>query len=257
MAFGLTSTPMYKWLKFGRRVLLCAIQKHPLVRLAKITEDEIRTYQEAISRKYPILEDVWGACDGLKLPIQASGNWLIQNQYYNGWKAGHYINSVFVFAPDGRIRLCSLNAPGAWHDSTIADYGIYDKLAALYDLFKAKIVVDSAFKLATKPYLIRSDQIDPTNVHGVALNRAATSVRQLSEHGMRMIQAQFPRLTDPFRYEEHGERKVIMQLMVFLYNFQASRVGINEILNSYMGKKDGYYDGHDITPDANNVFDTL
>ena len=38
---------------------------------------------------------------------------------------------------------------------------------------------------------------------------AATSVRQLSEeHGMRMIQSQFPRLKDPMLFEEFGEQKV-------------------------------------------------
>ncbi len=56
----------------------------------------------------------------------------------------------------------------------------------------------------------------------------ATSMRQLSEWGMRMIQAQFPRLKDPLSLEEQGERKVILQLMMKLYNFQVSRVEILE-----------------------------
>ena len=54
---------------------------------------------------------------------------------------------------------------------------------------------------------------------------------------MRMIQeAQFPRFKDNLAVKEFGERKVILQLMVLLHNFQVSTVGINEILNSFMGK---------------------
>ena len=55
------------------------------------------------------------------------------------------------------------------------------------------------------------------------------SVRQLSEWGMRTIQAQFPRLKDDMQHEEFGERKVILHLMVLSCNFQASKARIVEI----------------------------
>ena len=169
---------------------------------------------------------------------------------------GYPSHSVFVFGPDGRIRIAIFNAPGWWHDtSTIADYGIYQKLEDLYWQFGVKIVIDSAFNLANKDYLINSGQLDPIgDPYKLQLNQQATSLRQLSEHGMRMIQAQFPRLNDRMLLEDKGERKVIMQLMVYLHNFQASRVGINEILNSFMGQSNGFYNGYLITTDANSVF---
>ena len=255
MAFGLTATPLYKWIKFGRKILLYAIQNHPQAKVTAPSGDEIAAYCTAIRNKYPILTNTWGAADGLKLSIQQSGNWLKQNYFYNGWTHAHYVNSVFVFAPDGRIRLTTINCPGTWHDSTMADYGIYSKLGDIHAEHNAAVVVDSAFNLANKDFLIKSSQVDPVgDPHRVLLNRAATSVRQLSEHGMRMIQAQFPRLKDPLPYEEFGERKVIVQLMILLYNYQASKIGINEILNSYMGKKQGFYNGTEITDDANNLF---
>ena len=68
-----------------------------------------------------------------------------------------------------------------------------------------------------------------------------------------MIQGQFPRLKDNFQLEEFGERKVILHLMVLLYNYQASKVGINQILNSFMSRTEGFYN-YDITPDANDQF---
>ena len=94
----------------------------------------------------------------------------------------------------------------------MAEYGIYQKMEQLHDKYGVKVVVNSSFKISGKPYLIQSSQDDPTDTGapGVKLNRAATSVQQLSEHGMRMIQGQFPRLLkDPMLYEEFGERKVI------------------------------------------------
>ena len=106
-------------------------------------------------------------------------DWTVQNRYYNGWKGSTFVNSVFVFAPDGCIKTCTLNAPGTFHDIyTMAEHGIYQKMGELHNQFGAKIVVDSAFDLSGKPYLIRSSQHDPTDAgaRGVALNRAATLV---------------------------------------------------------------------------------
>ena len=243
MAFGLTATPTYKWLKFGRRILLFVLHKHPLAMVREPTKEELKEYCDAIATKYPILrrEKVWGASDGLKLSLQQSSDFFIQNRYYNGWTGGTYVNSVFTFAPDGAIRQAILNAPGTFHDSTIADYGIYKKMRSLYDEYDVKVVVDSAF-MSKQDYLIESSQKDPMTkgAHGVHLNRAATSVRQLSEWGMRMIQGQFPRLKDPLQFEEFGERRIIVNLMVVLYNYQTSTVGINEILLSFMSKTKGF-----------------
>ena len=56
-----------------------------------------------------------------------------------------------------------------------------------------------------------------------------------------MIQAQFPRLKDPFLSESRGERRVILTLMTQLYNSNVLRVGINKILNVYMNEANGNY----------------
>mmetsp|Transcript_21055 Transcript_21055/g.58541 ORF Transcript_21055/g.58541 Transcript_21055/m.58541 type:complete len:322 (-) Transcript_21055:28-993(-) len=236
MAFGLTSTPMYKWLKYGCKILLCALQTD-LVAVVKLpTNEQTELYIDALARKYPVLRRhrVWAACDGIKLPIQRSGNWMKQNRFYNGWTAGTYVNCVFVFCPDGRIRACTLNAPGCWHDSTQADYGMYQKMKEMYDQYRAKVVVDSAFNLSAKDFLIKSSQLDPPSEEGVVLNRAVTSVCQLSEWGMRQIQGGFPRVKDLFFLEELGERKIILHPMVLLYNFQTSKVQVNTILNTFI-----------------------
>ena len=77
-------------------------------------------------------------------------------------------------------------------------------------------------------------------------------MRQLSEWGMRIIHGQFPRIKDPLIYAEKGERNIILRLLVHLYNFQTSQVGINTILNSYMQKGNNTFFGHAPLPATAN-----
>ena len=76
-----------------------------------------------------------------------------------------------------------------------------------------------------------------------------------------MIQAQFLRLKDPIRLESNGDRKIIVRLMMALYNFQTYHIGHNTILNSYMVRKQSgeneFYYGYDIdvAPMADQIFE--
>ena len=65
-----------------------------------------------------------------------------------------------------------------------------------------------------------------------------------------MIGGSFPRLKDPLKFEEFGERKVILKLMVLLYNYQTSQLGINQIMRSFCQKM-GYFGHARIDNDAN------
>ena len=69
LAFGLTSTPMYKWLRFSRKTLLYALQHHPNARVVLPNGFDVSNYSAAIANKYPVLRQyrVWGAADGLKI----------------------------------------------------------------------------------------------------------------------------------------------------------------------------------------------
>ena len=118
--------------------------------------DEIYHFKRAIANRHPLLVDVFCVADGLKLRLQQSGDLLIQRAFYNGWTHDHYVGNVLVFAPNGRVIACSLNAPGCLHDSIIADYGdIYTKLAKAYEETCGRCVVDSAFCSSRHPFLIK------------------------------------------------------------------------------------------------------
>jgi hypothetical protein len=192
---------MLCWLKFGKRVLVSTIlQDHPDARIRKPNAAKVLSYTKAMSTQYHHVVDVWAACDGLKLTMQASMDDITQNMFYNGWTHGHhYISCIFVFAPDGKIQICSLNTPpGCWHDSTQADQGgVYNKIEEVFEATGGKVVIDSAFALGQRGYFIKSAQpLDPMDAQELLRNRYATSVRQLSEWGMCQIQAKFPCLKD-------------------------------------------------------------
>jgi hypothetical protein len=149
------------------------------------------------------------------------------------------------FVPDGTIATGFYNVPGCCHDSTIADWGgIHDKLERVYEETGLKLVIDSAFASGIYEFLIKSSQDDLTaddqfldvaeQVRNIAVKRAATSMRQSVEWGMRAIQSSFPRLKDTIVYEEYGERRIIFNCLFHLYNLRARLVGINQIANVYL-----------------------
>ena len=117
---------------------------------------------------------------------------------------------------------------------------IYEKLSNVYESNGGKCAVDSAFSMKRYPFLVKSSQSDPPAdnpaefARGVRLNAEATAMRQSAEWGMRSLQASFPRLKGRFIFEKFGERRVILKMMVLLYNLRARMVGINQIRNTYM-----------------------
>ena len=101
----LDATPMYRSVDFARKILLYCLIQDPDAKNAHPKLEQVRFFQSVIGRKYPHVASVWAAVDGLKLDFQRT----IQNMFFNGWTHGHYINSVFVFTPDGKIRICIIS----------------------------------------------------------------------------------------------------------------------------------------------------
>jgi hypothetical protein len=59
-------------------------------------------------------------------------------------------------------------------------------------------------------------------------------MRQSAEWGMCGIQSSFSCLKGTFVYEETGEHRIMIKMMVLLYNLCARTVGINQIRNVFM-----------------------
>lgn len=237
MLFGCTASVCSLFIRFARRLFVVMLKDDDDAKIRMPSNAEFETFKQAIGSKYHQLSDVYCTADGLKLYLEQSGDAIVQNMFYNGWKADHYVTNVFVFSPMGTVIACAYNCPGSFHDSTVAEWGgVYDKLEDMFARTGGKCVVDSAFSRGMHPFLIKSAQ-DETEAEGpseIVKIRQATSLRQASEWGMRAFQGSFPRIKDRFIYEETGERKVMLLCLMMLFNIRARRVGVNQILSVYM-----------------------
>lgn len=151
---------------------------------------------------------------------------------YNGWTHDHYVNNVFLFAPSGLIIPCTLNCPGAMHDSQICDFGgVYDRQEEYFERCGGRGEVDSAFCRGDFPYLIKSSQ-DESFSNGpkeVVMLRQSKVLRKAAEWVMRVFQGSFPRMRDRFIYDDNWERKAVLWTIVFLFNICSLLVLINHI----------------------------
>ena len=199
------------------------------------SRSRIEVYKEVIKQRHPALEDVGLSMDGLRLASEAPGSFVVQNNYYNGWKHNHCVASIFVFAPDGTIIFMVTNCAGSQHDSTLADLGgIYEKLRVLYEETGVKCCVDSAFSTKNRPYLIKSAQSPAEDEAHKRFCEQATSMRQSAEWGMRVLQSSFPRMKDKIVMKDTDETRKSIKLFALLSNFRSNCVGINQIRNVYM-----------------------
>ncbi len=133
VVFGMSRTGIEDYLRFGKRILIKLLSRDEKSRIGVPSRSRIELYKEAIKQRHPALEDVGLCMDGLRLASEAPGSFVVQNNYYNGWKHNHCVASIFVFAPDGTIIFMVTNCAGGQHDSTLADLGgIYEKLRASF-----------------------------------------------------------------------------------------------------------------------------
>eukprot|EP00536_Pseudo-nitzschia_multiseries_P009576 jgi/Psemu1/23598/gm1.23598_g len=126
------------------------------------------------------------------------------------------------------------------NNCTIANYGVYDQMQEMFDEYGAMLTVNATFKVRLTNYLIQSLQSNQVGAEALVLNREATLFRHLSE----------------LLLEDFGDQKVILNVMMLLYNYQTSTVGHNQILNVFMHKKDGYFSyATKPTEDATGMFE--
>ena len=84
--FGITASVCHLFLRFGRRILVRILKKYSLARVTPPDDEEVKFLQRIIAEKYPLLSDVYAVADGLKLLLLQSGDSVIQNMFYNGWR---------------------------------------------------------------------------------------------------------------------------------------------------------------------------
>jgi hypothetical protein len=245
LIFGMTMSPVAKYLQFACRILVKILKANDLAKIQIPPPEKLDEYRAVIAARHPALDMVWGTMDGLKCRIEKAPDEIVQSRFFNGWKSEHYVSAVLAFVPDGTIVTGFFNIPGCCHDSTIADWReVYTELAVVHEETGLKFVIDSAFASGTYPFLIKSSQDNLTadeelseiedQLTNIAIKRAVTSMRQSAEWGMRAVQSSFPRLKDTMIFEKNGEGRNIFSCMLHLYNLRARLVGINQITSVYL-----------------------
>ena len=178
VAFGLTGTHVSVYLRFGMQILVAILKADLKSEVCMPDAVEIALFKKAITVKHSLLVDCYCMVDGLKLYLQQAGDSIIQSRFYNGWKHNHYVTNIFAFALNGSIIACTLNAPGTWHDSTLAHWGsMYSKLQKCWEDHHGKVLMDSAFASNMYEFIIQSSQNVPiTEGHqAMLLGQQATS----------------------------------------------------------------------------------
>ena len=90
-----------------------------------------------------------------------------------------------------------------------------------------KFVIDSVFSTLNHDFLIKSLQDYLTadaqfnnnindQIANIAIKREARSMCQSAEWGMRALQSSFPCMLERLVYEERGELRIIMKMMILL-----------------------------------------
>lgn len=94
---------------------------------------------------------------------------------------------LFVFAPNGAVIACAINAHVSLHVSCIAEWsGVYDALEKAYKQSGGHVIVDSAFAQSQYPFLLKSAQDNQMaeGVEDVVRMRQQIFVRQAPEWGI-------------------------------------------------------------------------
>jgi hypothetical protein len=81
MVFGISYSLLCLFLKFAIQLFLKVLLQEDGAKVAIPSEASIREMMEVIMEKFPALDGVWCVMDGLKVPIQWSGDHRVQNAY--------------------------------------------------------------------------------------------------------------------------------------------------------------------------------
>lgn len=126
---SITSPVCSLFLRFKRRLRDHILSRDSLYQMLICSLVEVQAYISTITEKCGTSTNMYGAADVAGDCLEQSGDAVIQNVFYNGWKYDLYVRNVFFFAPSRLIAGSAIIAFGTMHDSQIWDWGgLYDWL---------------------------------------------------------------------------------------------------------------------------------
>jgi len=81
MIFGAIHPVLALFLLYSLKLLYKVLKEEPSTRIEIPSGEQMREYQEVISSQFSVLNGTWCVVDGLKIPIQKSGDEETKNEY--------------------------------------------------------------------------------------------------------------------------------------------------------------------------------
>ncbi|OAV94053.1 hypothetical protein PTTG_02861 [Puccinia triticina 1-1 BBBD Race 1] len=154
---------------------------------------------------------------------------------------GFWGGCILAFAPDGTIMYAILNAPGSWHNSTIAEL-LYDQLLERtppgYWIISNRAFPRNSERLQSQILApVKRGDCLPTNSLNFAqlqlLNEQLVSAHQAAKWGMQLIPGLFAWLKMPLQADNHQYQANLLQVVCRLHQLQCRLVGINQTATVY------------------------
>lgn len=120
LIFGITPSTASRLILETMELSIHVLKVHKASTIKFPNEEEKSYFAGLIAARESSVRDVIGFCDGLALHIKCGSSSSEQSTCYNGFHGDTTVNSVFVFAPTGKIIHASINFPGVFHDSAVS-----------------------------------------------------------------------------------------------------------------------------------------
>ena len=81
LLFAMTFTAVAKYIQFTRRIVIKVLKQDPIAKIAMPSHEKLKEYHALIERHHPVLSDVWGTMDGLKIKIDEAPDKINQSRF--------------------------------------------------------------------------------------------------------------------------------------------------------------------------------
>ena len=104
--FALIPSTISRYITFALHLLFETLDNIPesFIKYPKLLR-EFQENSDLIVSRHPRLHGAFASLDGLNLAVQTSEDVEIENATYNGWLSDHFVSSVLMFSPKGKLQL--------------------------------------------------------------------------------------------------------------------------------------------------------
>lgn len=243
--FGVSQVTISRTLAEGLPALISVMSGMSEAQVRLPTEAQMEEYATAIigAEPPPYPCHPFAFLDGTYCETEVPQQYALNRSMYNGYKRAHCVNNQLVFAPDGTILWCRLNAPGTHTDLRMVP-PLFDILAdSTLVPKKYSILADGGYHAPYMKYklltpLRENESLGHDLAEAIRMVRMSawiTRRRSAAEWGMRSFKYTFVRLLKRLPNNVVRRRELLVSA-VMLYNLRVRTLGASEIRTVYMGQ---------------------